>query len=315
MRFVASSREEPAVSVMSDGLTNLEWNTLIRHIRMGRCTPFIGAEAAAGPLPPRSQIADEWAQEYGYLLEDRNDLARVAQFMAAQYEDPWLPKDKIRERLKPLPPPDFTQEDEPHVVLASLPIEVYVTTNYGPAMLQAIESRRRVAPFKEPAWDFCRWHDDIPSRPSVLAGGFSPSEAQPLVYHLFGHVEVPESLVVTEDDYLDYLVNTASDPRLIPLRVQEAFAKGAFLFLGYRLEDLEFRVLLRSLLGYLKRNRTLPRVWVQQVQASQGTSADRVAALQEYLGRYCGRTPLEITVHAQPVRQFARDLKQRWEAP
>ena len=42
--------------------------------------------------------------------------------------------------------------------------------------------------------------------PARRQRGFVPTPANPLVYHLHGHLEMPQSLVLTEDDYLEFLV-------------------------------------------------------------------------------------------------------------
>jgi len=67
------------------------------------------------------------------------------------------------------------------------------------------------------------------------------------VFHLFGHIRTERSLVVTEDEYLDFLIDnllqtmSASSARSLP-RFSFAFAQHSLLFLGYRMADLEFRV-------------------------------------------------------------------------
>jgi len=50
-------------------------------------------------------------------------------------------------------PPDFSQVDEPHSILASLPLSVYITTNYDNFMVQALKQHN-----KEPVRDFCTWN-------------------------------------------------------------------------------------------------------------------------------------------------------------
>jgi len=44
----------------------------------------------------------------------------------------------------------------------------------------------------------------------------------PVVFHFHGSYEIPESLVLTEDDYFDFLVNISRDEDLIPARIQQA---------------------------------------------------------------------------------------------
>jgi len=84
-----------------------------------------------------------------------------------------------------------------------------------------------------------------------------PTQTTPVVYHLHGHLDVPELLVLTEDDYLDFLVDlwqSNADPQsanarpMLPMRIQEAVTNASLLFIGYRLADWNFRVILRGLL-------------------------------------------------------------------
>ncbi len=72
----------------------MNWNLLLSRIESGNCTPFLGAGAAAGTLPLGGDIAQRWADEYGYPLPDGGDLARVAQFIAV-HDDPMAPKERV----------------------------------------------------------------------------------------------------------------------------------------------------------------------------------------------------------------------------
>src|SRR6266511_3188996 len=72
----------------------VNWNLLLSRIESGNCTPFLGAGAAAGTLPLGGDIAQRWADEYGYPLPDGGDLARVAQFIAV-HDDPMAPKERV----------------------------------------------------------------------------------------------------------------------------------------------------------------------------------------------------------------------------
>src|SRR5947209_3470846 len=146
---------------MPNMLEEKDWDLLLRRIRDGRCTPFLGAGACFGVLPLGSEISEEWAQKYSYPLEDSTNLIRVAQFLAVN-KDPMFPKEEILERFKNAAPPDFTSPDEPHGVLAGLPLPVYMTTNYDSFMVQALKSRN-----KDPKREFCRWSKELKS-PSVF---------------------------------------------------------------------------------------------------------------------------------------------------
>ncbi len=45
---------------------------------------------------------------------------------------------------------------------------------------------------------------------------YRPDDQRPLVYHLFGHLARRRSLVLTEDDYFDFLIGVTRDKDLVP---------------------------------------------------------------------------------------------------
>jgi len=104
------------------GLTPSVWEpvwgeVLLRSIRDGKCTPFLGAGACHPTLPLGSDIASQWAKKFVYPMRDETELARVAQFMAVQGEESF-PKELIRDLIKERGIPNFDDEKEPHRVLA-----------------------------------------------------------------------------------------------------------------------------------------------------------------------------------------------------
>src|SRR6476660_7017845 len=140
---------KPGVSALDE----LDWEDLLDSIRIGKCTPFIGAGACYGFLPMGREIADRWIKEYNYPLNDSDDLTKVAQFLAfRRYE--MFPKNKIQELFQKAQLPNFSDPDEPHGTLADLDLPVFITTNYDNFMVRALESSG-----KKPIRDFCRWND------------------------------------------------------------------------------------------------------------------------------------------------------------
>jgi hypothetical protein len=293
---------------MSNTLEESDWDLLLRRINQGKCTPFLGAGACFGVLPLGSNIAQQWAKEKGYPLEDSYDLARVAQFLAVT-EDPMSPKERIREQFVQAASPDFSVADEPHGVLADLPLPVYMTTNYDDFMVKALRDRK-----KEPRQELCRWNQYIKEEPSVFdsPAGFEPSPANPVVFHLHGHNGVPESLVLTEDDYLDFLVSISKDPDLLPPRIQRALTGASLLFMGYKIADWDFRVLFRGVVEYLEKSTTRSHVSVQLVPVGDQASETQKDKAQAYLDSYF--RDLKIKVFWGTCREFAVELRRRWEA-
>ena len=59
---------------------------------------------------------------------------------------------------------------------------------------------------------------------------------------------------MTEDDYFDFLIGATRNKDLVPIVVKEALSRTALLFLGFRMEEWDFRVLFRSILAQGGRN-------------------------------------------------------------
>ena len=55
--------------------------------------------------------------------------------------------------------------------------------------------------------------------------------------------------MLREDEYFEFLRTTGRDPDAIPAVVRSAFADSALLFLGFRMEDWDFRVLFHSIMS------------------------------------------------------------------
>jgi hypothetical protein len=279
-------------------LAENDWNILLRRIADGKCTPFLGAGASYGSLPLGGEVAQEWARKEGYPFPDEHDLVRVAQYLAVKY-DPTYPKEEILRRLHGAVPPDFRAADEPHGLLAELPLPVYMTTNYDDFMVRALKSRHR-----DPRRELCRWNALIQDEPSVFENepAYKPTVANPLVYHLHGHTRA-ESLVLTEDDYLRFLGAVASEPNLLPQTVQAAIAGASLLFIGYRLADWNFRVLFHGL---------RPNALYRSVAVLVPPAGPDAVGAQEYLERYFAA--LDLRLFWGTAREFCAELRTRWDA-
>ena len=292
---------------MPHTLQERDWNLLLRRIHAGKCTPFLGAGACYGFLPLGGDIAQEWAEEFGYPLEDKSNLVRVAQFVAV-VQDAMYPKEEISRRFENVLPPKFTVPNEPHGLLADLPLPVYITTNYDGFMVKALESRN-----KDPKRELCRWNSRLKDEKSAFDDpNFEPTVANPVVYHLHGYSDLPKSLVLTEDDYLDFLVKISQDPQVLPSRIVQAMADTSLLFLGYGIADWNFRVLFRSLVTYLERSLGRAHISVQLVPGGDEVTDEQKAKAQEYLDQYFGE--LKIRVYWGTCREFITELRERWEA-
>ncbi|MFQ5848441.1 MAG: SIR2 family protein [Candidatus Methylomirabilales bacterium] len=298
-------------------LDDKAWSVLLDRIQEGKCTPFLGAGVNDGILPLGRDIAEEWAKKYSYPLGDRSDLVRVAQFLAVT--DPLFPKTQILKLLKGRLEKWLTQVDleeflkspeQPLALLADLPLPVYITTNYDDLLVRVLRNRH-----KDPERELCCWNKYVrdkleeQGRRSVFESesGFEPTPEKPLVFHLHGHDEVPESVVIAEDDYLEFLVNISRNETLVPPRIQQAMANTSLLFVGYGLADWNFRVLWK-LLKSVDRQGQLINV---AVQLRPGDPELNQQEAEEYLAKYFDS--MKVQVYWGKARNFAAELRDRWE--
>jgi SIR2-like domain len=285
---------------LSGLLREEDWEILTQRIAEKKCTPFLGAGASAGLIPLGGELAREWAAQYGYPLDDPSDLVRVAQYLALT-KDPMFPKEEIVRKFRKLPAPDFTDPAGPHRVLAALPLPVYITTNYDDFMSQALAGQH-----KDPRRELCRWNKFVKDYPSAFDEGFTPTVANPVVFHLHGQCEVAESLVLTEDDYMDFLVNLSVDEQLLPAPIARALTGSSLLFIGYRLGDWNFRVLLRGLSRFMEKGLRRTHYAVMPPPAVADGVRERA---QNYLAEYYDN--IDVRVYWGTAVDFLKELKGR----
>jgi hypothetical protein len=294
-------------------LKEADWEELLYSIDEQGCTPFIGAGACVDWIPLSSELSNEMAKEYEYPLDDYNELERVAQFVAMEHGD-MVPKSFIIRLFKKLQHPDFCKEgykNTPHAVLADLNLPMYITTNYDKHMEQALKSRGRNVDS-----EFCRWNSFLRkqehSHSLFEKIEYKPSAENPLVYHLHGHVDNPRSMVLTETDYLDFLINLSKE-EILPDRVSTALNSTSLLFVGYSLRDINFRFIFKSLMQLLGEGigagLQLPSV---AVQLPSGFTKEKKDQAIRYLDEYT-KNMFKVRVYWGDVNKFSAELRERWE--
>jgi hypothetical protein len=317
------------------------WTNLVEQIAANTCTPFIGAGASAYHLPMASALSTALAEEFGYpLSQGRDDLLRVSEYMAVKHESGNFPKlilakffnldrvqtpeelswnpegglyDLYRKRVVP------SQENalhSPHSILASLPVSSFLTTNYDLLMSKALRARMR-----DVSVEFCRWSGKLRNEhESRYDSGWRSSIATPVVYHLHGHANIPESIVATEDDYTDFIVNIGRDLAVsptgkhrkcaLPIQIRDIMRNHTLLFIGYRVADTNLRVVLRTLRSSLEMSDQKVHIAVQlRPEAGSSVLAD-IEKWQQYLQDYY-QWSLRITVFWGDVQTFTSELGRR----
>lgn len=313
------------------------WRVLMGRIAKGKCMPFLGPGVTEHLLPTPVELAQKMAQEFYYPFPTTQSLPRVSQFVGVIDQDElrtWLMDTLIQGFLGRM---DLTSDDraakeslskvtrdrkwlersrerfevEIHQQLADLGLPLYVTTNVDGFMAQALEARlpQLGHPVRRIAVDWRRDLSHDPERPHWDLDP-PPSPEDPVVYHFFGMDEDPSTTVLTEDDFLDYLSRISRNhEHLLPTCVQDALTQNTLLFLGYRLQDLDLKVILRGLLAHL----SLSSYQVLRVAAqieSDIVDDSKIEEVTGYFQRYFRSS--EIEVYWGTTQQFVNELHSRW---
>lgn len=324
------------------------WDALISHIEDKQCTPILGPGLQESFVGPAREIARRWGDEHNFPMapNNRDDLPQVAQYVAItkltkdvackelikhlsqellkRYEsklpEPLRSGNKTRlsqDEAAQLLSARFSEvgkflrqsEDEPHRVFASLKLPLYVSANSDNIMGDALTKEGQ-----NPVVEFCRWNHDLEDLPDRLDTDFEATPEKPLVYHPFGHLSQPGSLVLTLDDYLDYLIGISKDATRTPDTVSAALTKSALLFLGFQVDDWSFRVLFRSIVNQegseLLKKKKYTHVAVQ-IDPSSDSFKDPESA-RSYFKTYFGVS--DINIYWGSADDFAKDLHARWNS-
>ena len=251
-----------------------KWQSLAGSVQDKVCTPILGPGLIDTVLGSRRELAIRWAEEHGFPLEpsQRGSLPQVAQYILTLQSQAYLPvayrgvlRESIIRRYQSCVPLGLVQANpwsisqiqqaleevtdqcilnnpsNPFQMLAQLRLPIYVTTWTLDFMTQAL-----VAAGVEPVVRICPWNKWIPKEKAIYEE--QPTVEKPLVYHLFGHISEPNSLVFSEDKFFDYLIGVTQNKDLIPGAVRAALINTSLLFLGFQMEDWEFRVFFRFLM-------------------------------------------------------------------
>lgn len=287
-----------------------DWARLVEQLRSGDCTPFLGAGAVARLLPTGHALSREFADRYGYPFGDAADLKGVMQYASFIETDPIVVKQRVSRELASFDEPDFSDPQEPHALLARLPIPVYLTTNGDDFMTRALLSAH-----KDPVTAVCPWYQGASDEATTLPPDYEPSSDQPLVYHLHGSFRQPASLVLTEQDDVQFLLNLARDfgtdeQRVIPWQVRAAMAHRPLLFLGYSLRDWSFRALLHGVAQGVPDVQRRRHLSVQLPPANVDDTMHRRAG--DYLTRYFDK--LNMSLFWGSTEEFCAQLADHLEA-
>ena len=315
-----------------------------------------------------SNVVDDliagWADHIDYPMQDSSNLAQVAQYyLVNQNDDPtarigifnylkhmlWrmantevqdpalaeglesgIEERRLSDLVEDLDYPQFPDgTEDPLRLLARFPLPVYITTSQSNFLERALEAEG-----KTPFTQICFWSGEIPNLPDEhrpVAQRIA-SITNPLVYHLFGLEDYPQTLVLSEDDFISFLIAVTEDTNTlnpkIPLYLRQAVAGSQLLLVGYRLSDWDFRVVFRLMMKF-RHDGFSPRGMLIQLedkekqdsgkenpeankdnQVANKKKQDANKKAVEYLRNYFGKKSFDI--EWKDADSFIQELWSRW---
>ncbi len=269
---------------MADDLSNM-YEMVAGRLLSGKVVPVLGAGANLGDRPPDTsyqrgrylpngrELAEELARLVPYPKADVLDLARVSQYVAAQ-----LGEDGLYDELHKIFDADYPPT-RLHSFLARLARHtreakesecmLLVTTNYDDALERAFRDEGEpydLITYINEVEEYRGLFRHIPfvGEPAVIWAPNEytdlPLDRRTVIAKIHGAVgrraSGPDSFVITEDDYVDYLTHADIDG-LFPATLAQKIKRSHFLFLGYSLRDWNVRVMLYQ----LRRKGTKRKSW------------------------------------------------------
>lgn len=171
---------------------------------------------------------------------------------------------------------------------------------------------------KQPRAAVCPWYRGSRVNPlTTLPSSYRPDSEEPLVYHLHGSFEDPASLVITEQDYIEFLINLIidrgmNDQRVVPLQVLPALRRQPLLFIGYSLRDWSFRMLFYGLVRSVADVQRRRHVSVQLPPLAGESETTDERRARNYLTEYFQQ--LNLSVFWGTASDFCAELADRLES-
>lgn len=318
--------------------TEQTWNELQLQIENGSLTPVLGPELASAIIGSREDIARRWVQRWQMPIahSSQSDFAQVAQYLRVRSADGIVrsrvqehlmneirqhqrrantddPLWRLPEKLLEDPEPAAAIQElgrrlrridlgDPYRVMAALRLKVYVTTSWTSFLEDALKEHGR-----DPVTISFPWNKSAEKKLPTVP---EPTLQRPLVYHLYGRLDEPWSLVLSEDDYFAWLSawNYSRQSNKIPPSLRKALTARSLLFLGFSLGHWDFQVVFQGIkcLGgseLLRLNRHVG------VQLNPDTPAIEPEAAQDYLESYLGEE--KISIYWGTTRHFLDELCRR----
>lgn len=245
------------------------------------------------PLPVilANHIADKHLKDHKIKAPERNNLFHVAREF------------KLNEGKNALYPvfqefyldPKFNQPNEVIRKLSLLPFHLVITSNPDQCFIEAYKDKKEKMGinFNSGFYDYKGFTKE------TEVGTLD----KPLIYGLYGSPDEPDSLVTTEETFLDYLINFIGRKPALPSDILVELKKPnkIFLFLGFGFDNWYLRVILHLILD---KNRDNPCFALEEFNTAELDSFDQTKRFYKQFN---------ILILESNIKKFVADLSDKYD--
>jgi len=274
-----------------------DWNTLLYTIRRENCILMLGPDIALQEIngkniPFSEQLAFKLSEKISPEVKESIDKKNLAQ--VSQYYSMETGRNDLEAKIQLF----FDQRQKLtsiiHKDLAVLPFYLIINTSPDQMYREALKIANKI-----PIISRYNFKGD---NSTIVEMG---TTERPLIYHLYGTSDEPESMVLTENDLIDYLVALISNKKPLPDNIISELSSPnkSFLFIGFGFKHWYLRILLHVLQGRKKDSRSfaLEKFNLQNEKEMQKTIL------------FFRQSDFKIHIYNDDLQQFVKFLRNRYE--
>ena len=197
--------------------------------------------------PIGSELSKHLAEKCGFPGEDWWNLQRVSQYYESEFKSRFILVEDIANAVHK------DREASPILyALANLGFPIVITTNYDSLYEKALDQKAlNEAELKQPVTKYNRSiyspNDNVKLKTQDCLP--TPDPQQPYLLKMHGDMSKPESIVITDEDYIQFVLRMSDKHPYHPVgkNVLTYLNTWTTLFIGYRLTDYNLRLLFKTL--------------------------------------------------------------------
>lgn len=180
--------------------------------------PYVGLRAALVRHLPNPELHDD---------DDASTMwARIAEYHGAKFATTLLAQHSAAMD---------NGKSDCYTRLAALPLPLYLTTTFDEVLADHL---RQAGRYPMSMVCSCGSASRSPGRARLEQSNVGePSIERPIVYHLFGHKDYPETLVLSSDDHRAFQQRFAKLPSCLAPDIARSLVSSELLFVGYHAKD------------------------------------------------------------------------------